>query len=185
MSKKIELVLKGISEIVGNSELCLLVLTDVSESRQISVVCDKDIETQFAIRRQQLDIAKYLLPEVLCRILRQYDGLDCDIIINNVVEGQYKTYVFSKKTLDMIPIRISDAVLLSFVANLKIYIDEALMSRQSVPYRPELGGVSIPINALSDKMLEQALNKAIEEEDYKLASYLRDEKQRRSGKKPS
>ena len=54
-----------------------------------------------------------------------------------------------------------------------------LMNRQSVAYRENSRGVSLPVNTISDKMLQSALEKAILEENYELASHLRDEKKRR------
>jgi hypothetical protein len=37
----------------------------------------------------------------------------------------------------------------------------------------------MPLNSLSDEMLRQALERAIEDEDYELASHLRDEQNNR------
>ena len=79
-------------------------------------------------------------------------------------------------------IRASDAVLLSYVGNIPLFIDSALMSRQSVLYKENSKGVSLPVNTISDKMLQTALEKAIFDENYELASHLRDEKKRREKK---
>ena len=53
------------------------------------------------------------------------------------------------------------------------------MKRQSVMYMENSRGVSLPVNTISDKMLQAALDKAIADENYELASHLRDEKKRR------
>ncbi|MCD8210312.1 MAG: UvrB/UvrC motif-containing protein, partial [Prevotella sp.] len=71
------------------------------------------------------------------------------------------------------------SLLLSLISNLKIYIREDIMRRQSVPYNENAKGVSLPVNTISDEMLQAALDKAIQDEDYELASHLRDEKKRR------
>jgi protein-arginine kinase activator protein McsA len=42
--------------------------------------------------------------------------------------------------------------------------------------------VSLPVNTLSLEMLDQALKKAVEDENYELASQLRDERKRREQK---
>jgi protein-arginine kinase activator protein McsA len=39
--------------------------------------------------------------------------------------------------------------------------------------------MSLPINVISDEMLKSALDKAIKDEDYEMASHLRDEMKRR------
>lgn len=175
MSNKTELIFKGLSEIVGSSELYLLVLTDTNQTRQVTIVCDKLTFMQIDMRKNLPKLSRTFLPEVLCRLLSINDEMDCEIIINNVVEGQYKAFVFDRNHLDMIPIRMSDAVLLSMISDIRLFIDNQLFARQSVPFNPNSNGVSIPINTLSLKMLEEALAKAVEAEDYEMASRLRDE----------
>ena len=55
-----------------------------------------------------------------------------------------------------------------------------LMKKQSVAFKKDSKGMSIPLNTLTDDMLRKALNKAIEEENYEMASHLRDEMKRRN-----
>ena len=96
-------------------------------------------------------------------------------LITDIVDGQYKVYVFNADTLDYTPIRASDAVLLSMVADIPIFISETLMRQQSVEYTGKKTGVTVPINAISIPMLEESLKKAIDSENYEMASKLRDE----------
>ena len=42
--------------------------------------------------------------------------------------------------------------------------------------------MSLPINALTDEMLQMALDKSIKDEDYKMAEYLNEELKRRKSK---
>ena len=79
-------------------------------------------------------------------------------------------------------IRASDAVLLFIVADIPFYIESVPMKRQSVLYKENSRGVSLPVNTISDEMLQSALDKAIADENYELASHLRDEKKRRNKK---
>ena len=83
--------------------------------------------------------------------------------------------MFNADTLDYTPIRASDAVLLSMVADIPIFISETLMRQQSVEYTGKKTGVTVPINAISIPMLEESLKKAIDSENYEMASKLRDE----------
>lgn len=175
----IRLKFKGISEVVGTGKMCLLVLTDMNERRQINVVCDPYVEKMFALRLRGKVQASRLLPEVLCDLLVNKMNCRFEIIINGVRDGQYRCVLVSQDTLDTLPIDISEAVLMSFISDTPLLISPELMSRQSAPYNEGSTGVSMPVNAISGEMLQHAMKKAIEDEDYELASQLRDEQKRR------
>ena len=102
------------------------------------------------------------------------------MLMDNIVDGQYRTVLYDKDTMEPMIIRASDAVLLSLVGDIPLYIESGLMLRQSVPYNENSRGVSLPVNTISDEMLQAALDKAIADENYELASHLRDEKKRRN-----
>ena len=179
------LLFKGVSEIVGSTELGVILLTDEDELRQISIVCDKAMVLQIELRLSHKDTTATLLPEVLCRMISRIADMGMKIVISGVDDGQYHTVLCNR--LEWVPptaIRASDAVLLSIVAGVPIYINEELMARQSVPYRKNSRGVALPVNTISDEMLRSALDKAIDEENYELASRLRDEMLRRGKGKP-
>lgn len=179
---KIRLVFKGVSEIVGSDDLGVLVLTDEHEQRQITVVCDKVMAVQAELRVHSLPITQIMLPEVLCKIIGNQTDVHLEIMISGIDNGQYRVLLYNTDTLEPLLIRASDAVLLSMAGNIPMYIDRELMTRQSVPYRENSRGVSLPVNTISDEMLQAALEKAIEDENYELASQLRDEQLRREKK---
>lgn len=60
-----------------------------------------------------------------------------------------------------------------------LYATMQLMKRQAVPATN--GGISmaLPYNALSDKMLQDAMQSAVEQEKYEMASAIRDELRKR------
>ena len=97
-----------------------------------------------------------------------------------MVDGQYKALLYDKSSADSFNIRASDAVLLHVAGQVPLYIEETLMDRQSVSSSSsQMKGIHIPINTLSEDMLKDALNKAVFEENYEMASKLRDELRRR------
>ena len=106
-----------------------------------------------------------------------------EIIIDDIVNGKYRALLYNIDTLEPIVLRASDAVLFSYISKTPIYIETSLMEKQSVPYNSLSSGVSLPVNVLEDEMLKEALNRAIKDENYELASHLRDEIQRRKDKK--
>lgn len=182
MSKE-RLIFKGVSEIVGTENLGLLILTDEAMLRQITVVCDKAMAVQIELRVKRLPITQIMLPEVLCKVLDSVGKQRFELLIDDISDGQYHTVLNDSYTLDSRLIRTSDAVLLSLVGDIPLYIDSRLLKRQAVPYNRFARGVSLPVNTISDDMLQAALNRAIADENYELASHLRDEQKRRNGGK--
>lgn len=175
--KMTRLVFKSVSEIV-DSAMCLIVLTDQEEARQITIVCDSHTKYQLGLRIAGVPVAEKLLPEVLLKFMIPYvDGME--IIIHNVTDGQYNAVLRNGNTSVAAPIRISDAVLLSYISKIPLYIDNELMKLQSVPYCSGKQGLSVPVNTISNDMLKDALSKAIKCENYELASQLRNEQIRR------
>ena len=160
------LIYKGISGIVGTDKVCLVVLTDESESRQITIVC-KTVQTD------------RLLPEILLKLIDVSVKTSLEMVIDDIVDGQYSVSLHNILTGAAMSIRTSDAVLLSYISDIPLYIEKEMMYRQSVAYRKNAGDMPLPINTISNDMLDKAMQKAINDENYELASLLRDERQRR------
>ena len=182
MMSKVRLKFHNVGEIVGSDDLAIITLTDEMMENMITIVCDRAMAVQLELRDKQIPITRIMLPEVLAGIIKDQAGIMMDIIITDIIEGQYRTLLCNRVTLETIPIRASDAVLLSLAARIPIYIESSLMARQSVHFSGLSHAVSLPVNTLSIEMLDQALKKAVEDENYELASQLRDERKRREKK---
>lgn len=170
---------KGFSEIYGNEGLGVLVLTTEDETRQLSIVCDGQTLYQFGLRRSSSVDSKSLLPEVLWDAISRYTDVTFEIRITDLRGGEWHVFLYNTSLQQAIRLQASDAILLSQIAHLPIYIDTVLMLKQSVPFDERATKVSIPITLITSDMLKRALEKAIEEEDYEQASHLRDELKRR------
>jgi len=176
---KERLYFQSASEIVGSDDVCLLVLTDGQKERQLSIVSEKTIAVQLELRKCQLPISKIMLPEVLTNVIKNQANLEMELLITDLRNGVYIVSLMNLFTLEMVPIRASDAVLLSVAGDIPLYINSDLMRRQSVAYHANRAGVSLPVNTMTNEMLDKALEKAIRDENYELASYIRDERKRR------
>lgn len=182
MVNKIRLRFVSVSEIVGTNDLALMILADEQYERQISIVCSRPMALQLDIRANKMPIASRMLPEVLSRIIAEQTDLRYYMFINDVSDGQYDAMVVNADTYETMPIRVSDAVLLSIAGNVPLYIDEQLMMRQSVPYLKPSNEmrVPLPMNTMSVEMLDKAIERAISEENYEQASLLTEERKRRN-----
>ncbi len=178
------LVFKGVSEILGTDDLGLLILTDETERRQVSIVCDKAMAVMIEIRVNKLPVAGIMLPEVLWKMASRHGDPMVEILIDDLQDGQYRALVTGGEFPEPMRLRASDAVLLSIISGMPIYMESRLMARQSVPYEANANGVALPVNVISDDMLRKALRKAVEDENYELASQLRDELRNRHGSLP-
>jgi len=181
----VQLWFDSVSEIVGSDDLGLIMLADETKQRQLSIVCEKTMAVQLEIRAKKMPFARTLLPEVMARVVAEQTDVQLVILFCGIEEGQYRVLLINQKTQESLVIRASDAVLLSKAGNIPLYIESWLMDRQSVPYSLQQRGVVLPVNTLSNEMLENALMKAVEDENYELASQLRDERNRRKSKSSS
>ena len=178
----VQLKYKGVSEIVGSDEVGLLLLTTLDETLQLSIICERDMMRQFTLREAKTNITERFLPETLWSVITGLTDGPFQIIFSSVVEGQYTVILYHNDSLITVPLRASDAVLLSLVADIPMLIEEKLLNNQAVPYKPETNGVAVPINVISGDMLQKALDRAIADENYEQASHIRDEIKRRKEK---
>lgn len=177
---KTRLVFKSISEIVGGNGMAVIILTDQEEKRAISLVCDNVMKSQIGLRSAANGIVPSLLPEVMLSLLKDVTDVGrYEINIHSIIDGEYRTTIMNLDTLDLHKIRLSDAVLLSIISRIPIFIDDQLMYRQSSAYDGRTDRMSIPINTLDKASLEEELRKAVHTEDYRLASQIKDELKRR------
>lgn len=79
---------------------------------------------------------------------------------------------------------IAEATVAALESKSPIYVQNVVFKRQTS--LPQSGNsMALPITAMADNLLEQALQSAVEEENYELASLLRDELKRRDSDVPS
>ncbi len=167
---------ESIQQIQGSDQLSVILLTDEPRRRALSVVCDMDMARQIVMRLHgRKDVCRTLLPEVLL----QLHSPSFEMMIVGVYDGQYQVMLMDTDNGNSVRIRTSDAVLLTIISHVPLYIEERLMAQQSTPFDEHAQGVAIPINSMDTKRLRVALQHAVDEENYELASQLRDEIQRR------
>ena len=169
MKSKIRLVFNNVAEIVGEERLGLLSLTDEEQTMELLIPCEREIKEQLTLRLKSRTVTSTLLPEVLWQMVLANTDANFEIIIDDIVDSQYRVLLYNTLTLQPTKLRASDAVLLSIIGNIPIYVETSLMARQATPFKRNSMGASLPINVLDDKLIEEALAKAIKHENYELA----------------
>ena len=125
------------------------------------------------------------LPSSMSEVMKaafQQCGMDIEEIRIAAVQGgiTYCHILYTEKeTYHMIRYcKASDCLILAYTFGCPITINNELLEQQ---YMREVGDgtYSIPVNSVNIEALEEALQRAVEDENYELASQLRDEIERR------
>lgn len=182
MLDRVRLKLTGLSEIVGVDDVSLLALVNEEEQRQLIVTCDTAMRKQIMMFMKDKPESATLYPKVLADILQAQGCQQLIVMITGVKDGEYVTEIIDELSGRHFPIRCSDGILFGYVGRVPIYTTRSLMLAQSVPYRLGETRVGLPLTILSEGMLKMSLEKAIEMENYEMASNLRDELKRRHAK---
>lgn len=182
---RVKLIILGLSEIVGLEELSLLALVDEDKDRQLVVTCDKAMSKLIKRHMTNEPRVGMLYPQVMADVLKAQGCYDLEVWITDVQDGEYQTEVVDGISQKHFPIRCSDGILFSLVSNAPIYASGKLMMKQSVPFRLGENKIGLPLTILSEQMLQMAMQKAIETENFEMASNLRDELNKRHADKES
>lgn len=179
---RVRLIFNNVSEILGNENIGIIILTDEAELQQIAIVCDKTTKEAINIRVKKLSETKDMLPEILTEMLYAKGPGKYEILIQDVDDGQYITVISDTSNGDTFRIKASQAILLSIISDIPIYITEELMRKQANVFMGKEIKISLPINAITESMLEKSLEKAIEDENYEIASKISKELNKRRNK---
>jgi hypothetical protein len=165
---------ENVQQVVGGEGMAVIILTDMERKNALSVVCDEQMFRQLQMRVTNPGVCRNMLPETLLKLLPStYEMMICGLY-----EGQYQV-ILMDDIGNSLRLRTSDAVLLSVMSDIPLYIENGLMERQCFPYDEKAQSIAIPINTMDLPRLKLALEKAVETENYELASQLRDEINRR------
>ena len=134
---RVQLFYKDIADIVGSDGFCIVRLVEKTEQQALCIICDKMVSAQFSIRLKHAPGIEQFLPEVLVGMLNMKNSNDFEIMVYDIENGMYKVTLLNKRSFMLKPIRISDAVLLHYIAHVPLYIEEELMQKQSTPYVPD------------------------------------------------
>lgn len=177
---KVRLLFKGASYLLEAEGMGLLILADENDRKQLAIPCDMQALHQFELRLRPTSVSnKCHMAELLWGIVHSCSDNAYEILITDVSNGQYTTYFHDPANFNMQPMFAPEAILMAFTGNIPIYIKQELLERQGGEYHPGKTDVSVPINTLGENLLHHAFDKAVEDENYELASYLRDELKRR------
>lgn len=173
------LLIKSVSEILGIKDVALVSLVNATETRQIVVSCELEMRDLIMKYMTDKSETQMLFPSVVNDILATRDKSSLEVRINGVKDGVYQTEIYDRLTQKSFPIRCSDGIFMSVACKLHIYASAEVMRLHSIPYVTGATKVGLPLSVLSEKLLKNSLQMAIETENYEMASNLRDELNKR------
>lgn len=179
----IKLVIQGAFAIPDAEEACVITLTDAREVRALSIVTDKPMANDIKFHQLNKDIKHPHLVDVMAGMIREQGSQNYRIVYeaNGNIGPKAKLVNVSSEAEYSLP--QDEAVLLAVAAGLEIFTNMEVLQNFSTPFSKDVMSVALPIVGLPDSLLKKALEKAVEEENYEGASFIRDEMKRRQEEK--
>ena len=177
-----KLIYKGIFSIPEADDVCLITLTDEGEKRALYIVLEKEVANEIKMHEKMMEDADCQLVDVFSKVLKDEGAVHYRIVFEGILNQGLKAKLVNTITDASYDIRPEMAVLLSLKSDFEMCTSLDVLQKFSTPYNKNVLTVALPIMSLPDSLLHKALEKAVEEENYEGASFIRDEMKRRSGK---
>ena len=177
-----KLIYKGTFSIPEADDACLITLTDEGEKRALYIVLEREVANEIKMHEKKMEDANCQLVDVFSKVLKDEGAVHYRIVFEGILNQGLKAKLVNMITDASYDIRPEMAVLLSLKTDFEMCTSLDVLQKFSTPYNKNVMSVALPIMSLPDSLLHKALEKAVEEENYEGASFIRDEMKRRSGK---
>ena len=150
-------------------------LSDDSHTKTTNFLCSETMARELKMREENLPITKILLPEVMAKMIGDEELKNYEIVITGALDPTGISFVHNNVTHERFQIRTSDAVLLSYITNIPMFMDEKDLKNFGISYDPKTGNMKAPICVIETCILEKELQKSIDNEDYERAAIIKRE----------
>ena len=194
MENKIQLQIVGLSYSQTQTGAYALVLGEKHGKRRLPIIIGNFEAQAIAIELEQMKPSRPLTHDVFKTVAQTFDIAIKEVVIYNLVEGIFfaKLICDNGIKIEEIDARSSDAIALAVRFNCPIYTHEFILSQAGLVMENEdenseeseevdvQKAADTGLSGLSIEELNKKLDEAIGDEDYELASHIRDEINRRS-----
>ena len=181
--EKIKLVYQGAFAIPDAEEACVVTLTDTQEVRALSIVTDKPMANEIKFHQLDKDVKHPHLVDVLAKMICEQGPQNYHVVFEANGKIGPKAKLVNVITSTEYSLHQDEAVLLAVSAGLEIFTNMEVLQNFTTPFSKDVMSVALPIVGLPDSLLKKSLEKAVEEENYEGASFIRDEMKRRQEEK--
>ncbi|XOV69148.1 MAG: bifunctional nuclease domain-containing protein [Fluviicola sp.] len=194
--EKIKLEIVGLSYSQTQSGAYALVLSEANGKRRLPIIIGGFEAQAIAIELEKMVPTRPLTHDLFKNFALAFDIAVKEVVIYNLVEGIFYSKLICEQKGETLEIdaRTSDAIAIGVRFNCPVYTYESILSSagimldendgeedliaESMEEEPvEAGGT---LESLTDEELNQQMQEAVENEDYELASKIRDELNKRS-----
>jgi len=187
--KKVRLQVLGLSYSQTQAGAYALILSVENSDQRIPIIIGSFEAQAIAIQLEEIITARPLTHDLFLHFAQRYEIELKEVIIYKLEEGVfYSQLIFrNKKQLELIESRTSDAVALALRFKCPIYTTDEIVEKAGIILNlPDDEGPKATeepqkeqrpqkdIFSLSDGELEQMMNEAVSDENYELASRIRD-----------
>ena len=195
---KIKLEIAGLSYSQTQSGAYALVLAESGGNRQLPIIIGGFEAQAIAIELEKMTPTRPLTHDLFKSMALSFDITVTEVLIYNLVEGIFYSKIVCEQNGEVreIDARTSDAIAIGVRFNCPIYTFEGILSSAGIlldenqteegekdsedEQEDNLEEVAGSLSHLSKDELNEQLTAAIENEDYELASKIRDEINKRS-----
>jgi bifunctional DNase/RNase len=188
--KKVELEIVALSHSITQSSNYAVLLGEVDGPRRLPIVIGGFEAQAIAVAMEQMVPSRPLTHDLIKNMFEAFSVELKEVVINNLQEGIFFSSLVCTMGGETIEIdsRTSDALALAVRFDCPIYTFEFVLEQASIvlPEQAEEEGSEEPrpkkrngLESLDDEGLQQALQEALEKEDYEQAAKIRDEINRR------
>ncbi|MBL4862087.1 MAG: bifunctional nuclease family protein [Crocinitomicaceae bacterium] len=191
---KIKLEIVGLSYSQTQSGAYALVLSEVDGNRRLPIIIGGFEAQAIAIELEKMVPTRPLTHDLFKNFASTFKIEVKEVIIYNLVEGIFHSKLVCEQNGETVEIdaRTSDAIAIGVRFDCPVYTYESILSSAGILLDETIEDDDLiaesfedetsknTLEALSNEDLQKELNQAIDNEDYELASKIRDEINRRS-----
>ena len=192
---KIKLDIAGLSYSQTQSGAYALVLTESGGKRQLPIIIGGFEAQAIAIELEKMTPTRPLTHDLFKNFAQAFSIVVNEVVIYNLIEGIFYSKLICERDgqVTEIDARTSDAIAIGVRFNCPIYTFESILSSAGILLdetqekdddfnldEEEVPAAEGSLESLTVEELENQLNDAIENEDYELASRIRDEINKRT-----
>lgn len=180
MDRKVELKVQEISNSLAQSHAYALLLGEIDGDRKLPVIIGPAEAQSIAFVMKGYIPPRPFTHDLFVSLAESFDIQLTEVFIYKAHDGIFFSYLYFQQAGEThyIDARTSDAIALALRFECPIYTLESILESESIQIE-EGASISVPITAVKMSLLKEALDKAVKDENYELASQIRDEINRR------